>query len=88
MSSSATDPLRQKSSKFDLYTMLSSTNIVSKREEIIYDFQSFVAEFGGALGLFLGFSIIMIWDGIKTVFDYLIKLHTPKVEVDNMQCDQ
>ena len=52
----ATDPLRQKSSKFDLYTMLSSTDIVSKKEEIIYDFQSFVAEFGGALGLFLGFS--------------------------------
>ena len=31
-------------------------------EELIYPWQSLVAEFGGALGLFLGFSFLTIWD--------------------------
>ena len=31
-------------------------------EELIYPWQSLVAEFGGALGLFLGFSFMTIWD--------------------------
>ena len=33
-------------------------------EELVYPFPSFLAEFGGALGLFLGFSIFMVWDMI------------------------
>ena len=36
-------------------------------EELIYPWQSFVAEFGGALGLFLGFSLMTIWDSLHTV---------------------
>ena len=36
-------------------------------EELIYPWQSFVAEFGGALGLFLGFSLMTIWDSLYTV---------------------
>ena len=43
---------------------------MSVYEEVrVYPFESFLAEVGGALGLFLGFSFIMIWDlliyGIK-----------------------
>ena len=38
-----------------------------KRKEVeVYPFQSFVSEFGGALGLFLGFSFMMLWDLIET----------------------
>ena len=33
-------------------------------EELIYPWQSLVAEFGGALGLFLGFSLMAIWDSV------------------------
>ena len=40
-----------------------ATSMVTVKEEIpIYPFSSFLAEFGGALGLFLGFSFFMIWD--------------------------
>ena len=34
-------------------------------EKLAYDELTFVANFGGTLGLFLGFSFFMIWDWIK-----------------------
>ena len=42
-----------------------STNAVTVKEEAyIYPLQSFVSEFGGSLGLFVGFSFLTIWDWI------------------------
>ena len=31
-------------------------------EELIYNYRSFIAEFGGALGLFVGFSFLTVFD--------------------------
>ena len=46
-----------------------------EEEAYVYPFISFVAEFGGALGMFLGFSFLMVWDFIyaliKVMFDYI-----------------
>jgi hypothetical protein len=42
--------------------MMANMDIFEKNEELIYPFVSFVAEFGGSLGLFLGFSFMMIFD--------------------------
>ena len=39
-----------------------SGKAVEKREMIAYDEVSFLAEVGGAMGLFLGFSMLMVWD--------------------------
>ena len=36
-----------------------------EEEVLLYPFTSLLAEFGGALGLFLGFSFMTIWDGIR-----------------------
>ena len=33
-----------------------------EEEDWVYPELSFIAEFGGALGLFVGFSFYMIWD--------------------------
>ena len=44
-----------------------STEIRKEKEELVYPAVSFVAEFGGSLGLFVGFSFLTIWDCI----DYL-----------------
>ena len=34
-------------------------------EVILYPVTSYVAEFGGTLGLFLGFSFMSLWDGVE-----------------------
>ena len=39
--------------------------ITEKRETILYPFESFLAEFGGALGLFLGFSFFGFFGFLK-----------------------
>ena len=44
------------------------TDALEEREGFVYDMISFVSEFGGALGLFLGFSFLDIW----TLFDITI----------------
>ena len=52
--------------------MLTNTRITEKRETILYPFESFLAEFGGALGLFLGFSFFGFFGFLKNltlVFD-------------------
>jgi hypothetical protein len=67
----AKEPLKLKELKFGLNIIQSSTDILSRTEELIYDTQSFVAEFGGALGLFLGFSFIMIWDGLNRLGHFM-----------------
>ena len=49
-----------------LFSLAFSTNVLTVREEeYVYPLDSFIAEFGGALGLFLGFSFLMIWDLIQ-----------------------
>ena len=63
----AIDPLREKGANLSMTLLLSNPDITSKKEEILFDFQCFVAEFGGALGLFLGFSFVMVWDGLQTL---------------------
>ena len=45
----------------------SSRVIVVEKEEQTDPFQSFVAECGGCLGLFLGFSFLLVWDGLMQV---------------------
>ena len=41
---------------------LSESKVKTKTEKVIYSVESFISEFGGAMGLFLGFSFIMLWD--------------------------
>ena len=39
----------------------SSTDMTVNEEDMLYPLPSFVAEVGGALGLFLGFSFFSLW---------------------------
>ena len=47
---------------------LASDHIISKKEAFIFSFSSLVAEFGGTLGLFVGFSFFMIWNWVEKLF--------------------
>ena len=40
----------------------STTTLTIKEETLLYPFQSFLAESGGSLGLFLGFSFLSLWN--------------------------
>ena len=53
-----------------------SDEITVESEEYVYDIVSFIADCGGALGLFLGFSFYMLWDVflfIEAVLSDIIK---------------
>ena len=57
---------------------LGTTEISIEEEQWVYPEMSFLAEFGGALGMFLGFSFIMIWDFVTywlLKFDFLPSLY-------------
>ena len=45
---------------FSLWATSKKTTI--RTEQLIYPVTSLVADFGGTLGLFLGFSFITLWD--------------------------
>jgi hypothetical protein len=45
----------------------SSNDTRVETEQLIYPLSSLVAEFGGTLGLFLGFSFMALWDGLKNL---------------------
>ena len=60
-----------------LQLIFSSTQVTIMKEEYIYPFRSLLGEFGGALGMFFGFSFVMIWDLLKMMLDFLLaKLST------------
>lgn len=40
----------------------SSNAVTMKEQTLIYPFESFLAEFGGCLGLFIGISFLSLWD--------------------------
>ena len=51
-----------------LVSLVLARATVTRRTEVLrYPLESLVAEFGGALGMFLGFSFLMIWDWLEVV---------------------
>ena len=51
----------------------SSNSLTIKEETLLYPFESFLAEFGGSLGLFLGFSFLTIWDIFVSILRIFIQ---------------
>ena len=49
---------------------MSSAYFVVEKEVLAYTWITFLAEFGGALGLFLGFSFLMIWDLLEWIITF------------------
>ena len=53
-----------------------SPYLLVETEALVYTVESLVAEFGGTLGLFLGFSFMTLWDVVEFavgVFPALVK---------------
>ena len=64
-------PIKKRITVSEFGISIVSTDITVKTEELLYPLSSFVSEFGGALGLFLGFSFIMVWDVAIFLFQTL-----------------
>ena len=47
-----------------------SNDILIETEVLVYTWTSLVAEFGGTLGLFLGFSALTVWDGVEKLLHF------------------
>ena len=62
------------SSKFLFVFNFITTEVVTKKEVWAYPLLSFVAEFGGALGLFLGVSFLSLWDLLEKTAGIIIKI--------------
>ena len=60
-------PSSFKSEHFIFSLWAVSSKIKVETEELIYPMSTLVAEFGGTLGLFLGFSFISVWDNFSTL---------------------
>ena len=58
-----------------------SQNTWVEEESLVYTFESWLAEFGGSLGLFLGFSFMTIWEGVKTSVVYMKSIQQTKVDI-------
>ena len=41
--------------------------VIIEKEMTSYSALSFLADIGGSLGMFLGFSFLMVWDGVEAV---------------------
>ena len=48
--------------------VVADTDIQMDSELLNYSARSLIAEVGGTLGLFIGFSFIALWDGIAQYF--------------------
>ena len=59
---------------FQLDLRFARNEVLEEEEAYVYGFVSFVSEFGGSLGLFLGFSFMMVWE----VFEPLLIIFHPK----------
>ena len=51
----------------------SNTEILVHEETLLYPAASFMAEVGGALGMFLGFSFLGLWDLVASGFHIMYK---------------
>ena len=53
--------------------LIAKNEIIEETEILAYGIVSFLAEFGGALGLFLGFSFYSLWDLAEPISNKISK---------------
>ena len=58
----------------EIRVLWSGQTLSIEKEELAYPFITLLADFGGVLGLFIGFNFLMIWDIIVFVIEK-IKAH-------------
>ena len=57
-----TDLSDQRQGRLGFQLILANNEVTTVQEVLAYDFLTLVSNFGGSLGLFIGFSFYMLWD--------------------------
>ena len=65
-----------KRDQYEFFLWAASSRTRVETEELIYPMSSLVAEFGGTLSLFLGFSFISLWDNFDTLKRLVASIRT------------
>ena len=60
--------------------VLANNELILETEELIYNLVTFVSNFGGALGLFVGFSFLMLYDWFVFLFNFVKNTFLKKTE--------
>ena len=68
--------------KVGLDIMFGSQSITVAKEKLVYPLSSFIAEVGGSLGLFLGFSFLM---GLDMIHEVSLKMYTNFKKIIRLQ---
>ena len=53
----------------EIRILFSGQTVIIEKEELAYPFIALMADFGGVLGLFIGFNFLMLWDIIFIVIE-------------------
>jgi hypothetical protein len=67
----ADEPLTVSMETRSINLIRATKTVLIETEVLVYPFSSFLAEFGGALGLFVGFLFLMLWDVLQLVLNIL-----------------
>ena len=60
--------------------VLANNELIEETEELIYNWVSFVSNFGGSLGLFVGFSFLMLYDWVVILLNFTKTIFVRKME--------
>ena len=60
--------------------VLANNELIEETEELIYNWVTFVSNFGGSLGLFVGFSFLMLYDWVVILLNFTKTIFVKKME--------
>ena len=72
-------PTQEFGNQFGLGVIFANTEVLVQTDVLVYPLLSFIAEFGGALGLFLGLSLNMLIDVFDIVFKVVMNNNVPGI---------
>ena len=64
-----TDLSDQRQDRLGFELILANNEVTTVQEVLAYDFLTLVSNFGGSLGLFVGFSFYMLWDLVLDIIN-------------------
>ena len=70
-------------SYFNVEFWMTSTEMTILTEILVYPWTSLMAEFGGTFSLFLGLSVMALWDGIEKLANVIKKMSNIRIIVNS-----